>query len=254
MEKTQIQAITFDLWDTVIIDDSDEPKRSAKGLPSKPIERRDLVENFLSRHQLVARELIDLAYDTTDAAFRQVWYGQNVTWSVRERLSILLKGLDRQLPDYEMDELVRLHEDMELHIRPDIAPNVAEAIGSLAVKYRLAVISDAIFSPGRALRQLLDGYGLLRYFEAFVFSDEIGCSKPEPLAFETAAKALKIEPNQMVHIGDREKKDIAGPAAVGAKSILCTVVRDRGAENTKADAICTDFNDLPAIIEKLNAQ
>ena len=30
-----IQAITFDLWDTVVVDDSDEAKRTAMNLPSK---------------------------------------------------------------------------------------------------------------------------------------------------------------------------------------------------------------------------
>ncbi|MEZ4610075.1 MAG: hypothetical protein R2838_07480 [Caldilineaceae bacterium] len=29
-----IEAITFDFWDTIAIDDSDEPKR--QGLPSRP--------------------------------------------------------------------------------------------------------------------------------------------------------------------------------------------------------------------------
>ena len=39
-------AITFDLWDTVFHDDSDEPKRAAAGLPNKKVSRRDLVHCF----------------------------------------------------------------------------------------------------------------------------------------------------------------------------------------------------------------
>ena len=120
-----IRAITFDLWDTVFIDDSDEPKRAAQGFPTKPIERRNLVHQFLERHEPISRESVDLAYDTVDAAFRQVWYGQNVTWTVRERLSVLLKGLKRDLPDSEFDELIRLHEEMELVFRPNLENRVA---------------------------------------------------------------------------------------------------------------------------------
>jgi len=171
INKATIRAITFDLWDTVFIDDSDEPKRAAQGLAPKPVERRNLVQQFLDRHEPISRDLIDLAYDTTDAAFRQVWYGQNVTWTVRQRLSVLLKGLKRSLPEPEFDELVRLHEDMELAVRPDLAPNVTEALSSLHGKYQLGVISDAIFSPGRALRRLLADYDILKYFHSFVFSD-----------------------------------------------------------------------------------
>lgn len=254
MGRAGIRAITFDLWDTVFVDDSDEPKRATQGLPPKPVERRNLVHQFLEQHKPISRERVELAYDTVDAAFRQVWYGQNVTWTVRERLSVLLKGLKRNLPAAELDELVRLHEEMELAVRPDLAPNVTEALGRLEGKYRMGVVSDAIFSPGRALRQLLADYDILKFFSAFVFSDEIGCSKPNPATFEAAAKALNVRLSEIAHIGDRELKDIAGPHDVGARAVLCTVVKDRGSENTQADAVCRDFTDLPAILEELNQQ
>jgi len=156
-----IKTLSFDLWDTVFIDDSDEPKRAAAGLPPKSVQRRHLVQQFLQRHGPISRELIDRCYDTADAAFREVWYGQNVTWPVRVRLNILLQGLGRKLPENELAELVRLHEDMELEVKPDLLPGIREALESIKGKYKLAVISDAIFSPGRALRELLRHYGLL---------------------------------------------------------------------------------------------
>jgi putative hydrolase of the HAD superfamily len=252
MNKPAIRAVTFDLWDTVFIDDSDETKRKSQGLAPKPVERRNLAQQFLARHKPISRDLIDLAYDTTDAAFHQVWYGQNVTWTVRERLSVLLKGLKRNLPESEFDELIRLHEDMELVVRPDLAPNIADALSSLQGKYKVGVISDAIFSPGRALRQLLEDYEIQKYFSSFIFSDEIGCAKPNPAMFEAAANDLGVTHAEIVHIGDRELKDIAGPQAVGARAVLCTVVKDRCSKKTKADAICSDFRDLPGILERLN--
>jgi len=254
MGRAVIRAITFDLWDTVIIDDSDEPKRAAQGLPPKPVERRNLVHQFLERHEPISKELIEASYDIVDAAFRHVWYGQNVTWTVRERLSVLLKGLKRDLPAAEFDELVRLHEEMELEVRPDLAAGVAEALQNLHGKYRMGVISDAIFSPGRALRQLLAHYDILNFFDAFVFSDEIGCAKPDASVFEAAARDLGVKSCEIVHIGDREPKDIEGPHAVGARAILCTVVKDRGSKDTRADAICSDFSDLSAILNKLDQQ
>ena len=252
MTNSAIRAITFDLWDTVFIDDSDEPKRAAQGLRSKQMERCALVQEFLGRHQPVSRELVDVAYATTNAAFHQTWYAQNVTWTVRERLSVLLKGLGRELPESELEQLVRLHEEMEVMVQPDLAPGVQEVLAQLEGKYLMGVISDAIFTPGRALRQILTGYGISRYFDAFVFSDEIGCSKPNSLAFEAAAESLGVSLGEIVHIGDRELKDIEGPHAVGARAILCTVVKDRGSQGTAADAICSSFSDLPDILDDLN--
>ena len=70
----RVRVISFDLWDTVFADDSDEPKRRQLGLPPKPVERRDLVHIFLARHEPIERALVDCAYDTTVAAFRQVWH------------------------------------------------------------------------------------------------------------------------------------------------------------------------------------
>ena len=254
MGRAVIRAITFDLWDTVFIDDSDEPKRAAQRLLPKPAERRKLVHQFLVRYEPISIEHVELAYNTVDAGFHHVWYSQNITWTVRERLSVLLKGLKRDLPETEFDELIRLHEDMELEVRPDLAVGVAKTIQNLHGKYRLGVVSDTIFSPGRALRKLLAHYDIMKFFDAFVFSDEIGCSKPNAALFKAAAEALDVRPSEIVHIGDREQKDIEGPHAIGARAVLCTVVKDRGSENTKADAVCSDFSDLPAILEKLDQQ
>ena len=248
-----IKTVSFDLWDTVFIDDSDEPKRAAAGLPTKAIQRRKLVQQFLERHSPISRELVDRCYDTADAAFREVWYGQNVTWPVRVRLGVLLQGLGRKLSEDELAELVRLHEDMELEIKPDLLPGIGEALESLKGKYKMAVISDAIFSPGRALRELLRHYGLLDYFDYFVFSDEAGYSKPDPRAFHAVAKNTGCALSEIVHLGDREAKDIDGPHAVGARGILVPIAKDRGGPNSKADAVCRDYRDLRTILQKLES-
>ena len=248
-----IRTVSFDLWDTVFIDDSDEPKRTAAGLPTKAVQRRKLVQQFLERHGPISRELVDRCYDTADAAFREVWYGQNVTWPVRVRLGILLQGLGRKLLENEFAELVRLHEDMELEFKPDLLPGIGKALENLKGQYKLAVISDAIFSPGRALRELLRHYGLLNYFDFFVFSDEVGYSKPDPRAFHAVAQYAGCALNEIVHLGDREAKDIDGPHAVGARGILVPIAKDRGGPHSRADAVCRDFRELPAILRKLES-
>ncbi len=247
-----IKVITFDLWDTVFIDDSDEPKRNKTGLDPKPVERRNIIQKFLEKSTPIPREIINVAYDVADAAFRHVWYQQNITWTVAERLDVLLKGLGQNISVDDFQEMVRLHEEMELEISPDLAPNIEEAIIKLSREYKLAVISDAIFSPGRVLRGILENYDLLKYFEAFVFSDEVGCAKPNPLVFHKIAEHFNVKTSEIAHIGDREEKDIHGPHAVNAKAILTTVVKDRGSKTSKADVICNDYNDLFDNISSLN--
>ena len=248
----RVRVVSFDLWDTVFIDESDEPKRRQQGLPPKLVERRDLVHRFLSRHAPIDRALVNCAYDTADSAFRQVWHHQHITWPVETRLRVLLAGLKRELPEAELQELVRLHEDMELRIRPDLVPGAETALRALSQQFTLVVVSDAIFTPGRGLRELLAGYGLLDLFSAFVFSDEAGCSKPAPETFRRAAELAGCRLDEIVHVGDREHNDIAGAKDVGARAVLLTAAIDRGSANTRADAVCRDFSQLPAIIDSLD--
>ena len=77
-----------------------------------------------------------------------------------------------------------LKKDEPTPPQPDLAANIDTAIAGLHGKYKLGVISDTIFSPGRVLKEILASYDLLKYFDYFVFSDVIGCAKPNPLVFE----------------------------------------------------------------------
>ncbi len=248
MSNRPIGAVTFDLWDCLFRDDSDEPKRAAAGLPPKPKARRDLLHYYLSKHAPVDRTLSDLAFDVSDAAFRKVWHDQHVTWSVAERMRVLLGGLKRDLPEDDFAAFVDALERMELEYRPDPAPGAVEALARLHGKYPLAIVSDAIFTPGRNLRTLLDGAGMLQYFDYFVFSDEIGHSKPHPSVYEAVAGHYGIPLADIVHIGDRPHNDLGGPHAVGARGVLLTVVLDRPLDGHTPDAVCADYADLPDIL------
>lgn len=246
-----IRAITFDLWDTVIHDDSDEPKRAAAGLPPKREARRALVREALAAHAPVAAGIVDAAYDAADAAFTRVWHEQHVTWTVAERLSVALSGLGRELPEEVLAGVAARIEEMELDVMPDPVPGIGEAIETLAARYPLAVVSDAIHSPGRCLREWLERHRLLHHFGAFAFSDEVGRSKPHPDMFLRAAAGLGVEAGGMLHVGDREHNDVRGPHALGMKAILFTATRDRDRAGSTADAVCGSAVDLPAVVERL---
>lgn len=253
MPKRPIGAITFDLWDCLFKDDSDEEKRAAAGLAPKPRARRDLLHALLAKHTSVSREQSDLAFDVCDAAFNKVWREHHITWSVPERMGVLLKGLGVEVPQAGFDDFVHQLEHMELDYRPDPAPGAVEALQALHGKYKLAVISDTVFSPGRNLRELLKGAGMYEHFDHFVFSDEAGHSKPHPAVFESVAQAFDIDMGSIVHIGDRPHNDVGGAHAVGARAILLRVVKQRDLEGHTPDAVCDDYADLPEVVASLDA-
>ena len=133
-----IKAVTFDLWDTIVHDDSDEPKRKAKGLRSKRAERRHLLWEALNRHAPIAEAEVTLAYDVADAAFNRVWHQQHVTWRIGERLEVALKGLGRSLPAEDFAELVRprvaeVHQHPIAHVPGDKAVEAGDRVGDAAM-------------------------------------------------------------------------------------------------------------------------
>lgn len=246
-----IKAVTFDLWDTMVQDDSDERVRAARGLRSKRQERRHLLWQALNGIQPIDRDRVELAYDVADAAFNHVWHAQHITWTIDERLKVVLDGLGRNLPEAALADVIKAHGEMEIDIPPDAIEDVAHTLANLANRYKLCVVSDAIVTPGTGLRALLRLHDLERYFSGFAFSDEVGHSKPHRAMFDSAADQLGVSIEEMVHVGDRDHNDVKGPQALGMKAVLFIAARDRDKNNTTADAICARHAELPDIIDRL---
>ncbi len=246
-----IKAITFDFWDTLVIDDSDEPKRAAQGLPGKTKTRLQLLTAEIRHHHpRIEPEWVQEAFDYANKRCRHYWKVEHFTPPVASRLQEAYDFLQLD-PTPGFHHVVREIEEMEVNIPPDFTPGVHQALAKLAQSYKLGIISDTIHTPGRGLRQILRAEGLLQYFEHSVFSDEAGVSKPAPAVFEQASVGLGVPLNQIVHIGDRESNDIAGALAAGMLAILYTGVINRGSANSQATAICQDYAELPGIIERL---
>lgn len=243
-----IRAITFDFWDTIVADDSDEPKRKAAGLATKAIDRERLfVDEVLNNYPSVGQPVALQAHAFTTEQFNHQWKNQHVTPSVADRLLVGFKKLGlSKTPDF--DELVNAYEMMEVTTPPDLAPGIGAALRDLSEEYRLGIISDAIVTPGVGIRQILQDYGLYKYFNHFVFSDEAGAAKPAVKVFELAARGLAVPLGALAHVGDREANDIAGPLAVGATAILYTGTIDRDSKNTKAHIHCKHHDQLVAQI------
>ncbi|RLT39519.1 MAG: HAD family hydrolase [Chloroflexi bacterium] len=243
-----IRAVTFDFWDTLVFDDSDEPKRAALGLPSKADTRRQLLTAEVQQHHpLLSKAQLGAAFDHANERFRHCWKVEHHTPTVARRLQFAYEHLGLA-PTPGFAELVRAVEDMEVEIAPDWVPEMAATLAALAVHYKLGIISDTIHTPGRGLRELLRRAGVLQHFACLIFSDEVGASKPAPQVFTQCAAALGLPLAEIAHVGDRESNDVAGPLALGMRAILFTGAIDRDSAHTAADAVCSEFSQLPAVL------
>lgn len=240
-----IRAVTFDFWDTLVVEESNEGGRI-----SRQAHRQNLfVEEVLRHHPDQDRSRVSAAYAEANAWVARRWIKDQVTPTIAQRLAECYRRLRLPItPGFV--SLNHTFEAMALEHPPQLSPNVAAAIGELSQQYALGIVADTLFSPGRTIRAVLDAHGLLPHFTptALIFSDEFGSSKPNPRVFTTAATALGVPPHAIVHVGDRENTDVVGAQGAGVKSVLYTGVVDRGASTSAADRICADFSDLPALL------
>jgi putative hydrolase of the HAD superfamily len=85
-------------------------------------------------------------------------------------------------------------------------------------RYRLAVVSNMSFSE--AIFQSLKELDVCKHFDAVVVSGVLGWRKPSPRIFQAALKALDVEAEEAVFVGDSPVADVEGAKKVGMKTVL----------------------------------
>ena len=240
-----IKAISFDFWNTLFMESPGGFKlyqdRRMCLLAEAVRERGDFTDEQLERACLLESE-----------SHHRIWREEHRTLATIERVGKILTELEVCLPDTVIAELVNAYEEGILESPPILIEGVREAVEQLAGCYRLGIISDVGYSPGRVLKQVLGKVGLLDFFASLIFSDEAGCSKPSLEVFKRTSHLLAAAPREIVHIGDLEYTDIVGAKKAGYHAIRFTGVTPMsGHENTIADYVTTDFSDVPRLIEKI---
>jgi putative hydrolase of the HAD superfamily len=70
-----------------------------------------------------------------------------------------------------------------------------------------------------AVREIMKGLGLTRYFDVILTSAALGVRKPRPEPFLEMLKLLGIEAAEAVMVGNSMEADIAGAVPLGIKTI-----------------------------------
>ena len=121
----------------------------------------------------------------------------------------------------------------------EIYDDVLPALEALAARgFRMVLTSN--WDP--RLPGLLERMGLMRRFEALVYSAEVGFEKPHRAVFDSMLERLGLEASQVVHVGDRRLDDVEGAEAVGITALL--VDRRSGGGDL------SDLRELPERLER----
>jgi putative hydrolase of the HAD superfamily len=236
-----LKAVTFDCWDTLLIDDHCCESKQEEYLQAV-LQKKGF--------QLNLDDLND-AFQLEDKLRREYVVKHRKTKSAMQRLETVLELLEISLPLSEMAAAADYCDKIALEFRPSVVPKVREALATLARDYRLAVICNTGWHSAETIKDLLAGHDLSNFFDCFSFSDEIGVAKPHPRIFEMTLEGLGSHPEEAVHIGDAEYSDVAGAKGVNMRTILYTGCNDTYRENNSADFMIDDYDDLLSLIRDM---
>lgn len=90
------------------------------------------------------------------------------------------------------------------------AKPVLEALGK---KYKMVMVSNFYGN----IETVLQDFGIRQYFGAIIESAVLGIRKPDPRIFEHGVKALGLQPEETLVIGDSLKKDIQPAESIGCQ-------------------------------------
>mgnify|MGYP001085265577 CR=1 FL=1 len=211
--------VTFDLWETIIMDD-----------PEKDLLRRKMRCEGLRRVlsgcgiELPLKKLLK-GYDESVGWFQTFWK-RNQDLPTIDQIRYIVKtasegtiGLPTEPEDIK--ELQEAYVSPVLSVPPVLNQEAASTLQAMRNRvHRIGLISNTGRSPGRTLRQLLDKFGIFDFFDATVFSDEVGWLKPDQRIFTAAAEKLGIEIGKIIHIGDDLERDVWGAKQAGMRALL----------------------------------
>jgi putative hydrolase of the HAD superfamily len=230
-----VRAITFDFWRTLFRDAEVEERRllrvaacvEALGLPAADID-----------------EAIRVTWQEFDRCHRE----EQRTLSPLDAVTMTCERLGVSLQDGPAAKLCDVFATAIVQHSPVPIDGALEAVQAAAAHGPVGLISDTGVSPGSSLSQLLARHGFLDYFDALIWSDEVGVSKPQRLMFERAAHALGVKTNELLHIGDLEYTDIIGAHAVGAKAALFAGDNARHKDATSAEYVFESWREFMAAL------
>ena len=222
---SQITAVTFDLWQTLLIDNRElgmvrgearlEGVRRILADSGEHFDAERLSEAYWDCYRqcvAIREELLDVSFD--------------------EQISIFVEdispGLGNRLTPAALADISRVYADSFLDYPPPAHADAVDLLRSVRdMGMRIGLISNTGMTPGATFRTYLANNGMLEYFDTLTFSDEVKMSKPAREIFLMTLRTLDAAPSQAVHVGDSIRNDVAGARECGLKTVWITGFSER---------------------------
>lgn len=206
---------SFDLWLTLI-----------KSHPEFKTKRVELFSSFFN----VDKPIEEVAkavkyYDDLCNTINEVIGGNVDTFEI---YLLILNSLNvdiKQLNQDNFKEFYQKSEDLFLEYKPVVIfkelHNFFDEIKNQGKT--INILSNTGFIKGKTMRKFLINENLDQYIDFHIYSDEIKCSKPNPLVFQEVKNQIRnqeLKMDQILHIGDNPIADYKGAKDFGFSAHL----------------------------------
>jgi putative hydrolase of the HAD superfamily len=206
---------SFDLWLTLI-----------KSHPEFKAKRVELFSSFFN----VDKPIEEVAktvkyYDDLCNTINEVTGGNIDTFEI---YLMILGALDvdvKQLDKEKLNEFYNKSEVLFLEYKPVVIfENIHDFFEDIKNQGKtINILSNTGFIKGTTMRKFLIHENLDQYIDFHIYSDEINCSKPNPLIFQEVKNNIKdqdLPMHQILHIGDNPVADYQGAKNFGFNAHL----------------------------------
>ncbi|RXM49735.1 HAD family hydrolase [Chryseobacterium sp. CH25] len=207
---------SFDLWLTLI-----------KSHPEFKAKRVELFSSFFNLDapiEVVARTV--KYYDDLCNNINEITGGNIDTLEIYLMILGALTDVDAKLFNKEkLNEFYEKSEALFLEYKPVIIfENIHAFFDEIKNQGKtINILSNTGFIKGKTMRKFLIHENLDQYIDFHIYSDEINCSKPNPLIFQEVKNKIKDQDlplNKILHIGDNPVADYKGAKDFGFSAHL----------------------------------
>ncbi|THV57852.1 HAD family hydrolase [Chryseobacterium candidae] len=206
---------SFDLWLTLI-----------KSHPEFKTKRVELFSSFFNVDKPIEQVAKTVKYyDNLCNTINEVTGGNINTFEI---YLMILGALDvdvKQLNKEKLNSFYAKSEDLFLEYKPVVIfENIHDFFEDIKNQGKtINILSNTGFIKGKTMRKFLIHENLDQYIDFHIYSDEINCSKPNPLIFQEVKNNIKdkdLPLHQILHIGDNPVADYQGAKDFGFSAHL----------------------------------
>ncbi len=237
-----VKAVLFDMFDTLTL----IKKNNDFASPSMLHMYQFLVENGvnvpLERFQEAYRKSRDELYAKADPNLEEPHFNLRIALTLKK----LGYSYDASSSLVVSASSVFCEEFMNhVYLDKDAEPLLRILHG----KYKLGIVSN--YAIPECVDRLLKTYGLKDLFDAVVVSGAVNKRKPSPEIFQRTLNALGVSAAETVFVGDTLDADVAGPKAVGMKTVYIKRREEKPIENVQPDITIMSLTELPQLLRQL---